>query len=66
MKAETIEISVETKGLEEAKEKVQELADAYNGFPSQVTIKGCHDCVFNIYSSQTRYIEIGDTDEDKA
>lgn len=66
MKAETIEISVETKGLEEAKEKVQELADAYDGFPAQVTIKGCRDCVFNIYPSQTKYIAIGDTDEDKA
>lgn len=50
-------INVETEGIEEAKEQIEMLADAYDGFPAQVTIKNCHDCTFNIYPSQTRFVE---------
>ena len=50
-------INVETKGIEEATEQIEMLADAYDGFPAQVTIKNCRDCTFNIYPSQTRVVE---------
>ena len=43
--------------MEEATEQVERLADAYDGFPAQVTIKNCRDCTFNIYPSQTRFVE---------
>ncbi len=36
---------------------VEMLAEAYDGFPAQVTIKNCHHCKINIYPSQTKYIE---------
>ena len=49
-------INVETEGMEEATEQVEKLADAYDGFPAQVTIKNCRDCTFNIYPSQTRIV----------
>ena len=50
-------INVETEGIEEAKEQIEMLADAYDGFPAQVTIKNCRDCTFNIYPSQIRTVE---------
>jgi hypothetical protein len=50
-------LRVETEGMEEATEQVERLADAYDGFPAQVTIKNCRDCTFNIYPSQTRFVE---------
>ena len=50
-------INVETEGMEEAQEQVEMLANAYDGFPAQVTIKNCRDCTFNIYPSQTRFVE---------
>ena len=50
-------IKVETEGMEEATEQVERLADAYDGFPAQVTIKNCRNCTFNIYPSQTRFVE---------
>ena len=34
-------LRVETEGMEEATEQVEKLADAYDGFPAQVTIKNC-------------------------
>ena len=52
MKDETIEVEVKTKGFEEATEKIEALADAYDGLPSQITIKGARDCTFNIYPTQ--------------
>ena len=55
-------LRVETEGMEEATEQVERLADAYDGFPAQVTIKNCRDCAFNIYPSQTRSVE-GSKDE---
>ena len=50
-------INVETEGIEEATEQIEMLADAYDGFPAQVTIKNCRDCTFNIYPSQIKIIE---------
>lgn len=50
-------LRVETEGIEEATEQVEKLADAYDGFPAQVTIKNCRNCTFNIYPSQTRFAE---------
>jgi len=51
-----IAIDVKTRGMEEAHEQIEALADAYDGFPAQVNIKGARDCVFNIYPSQTKII----------
>ena len=50
-------LRIETDGMEEATEQVEKLADAYDGFPAQVTIKNCRNCTFNIYPSQTRFVE---------
>lgn len=47
-------IKVETEGLEEATEQMGMLADAYDGFPAQVTVENCRDCTINIYPSQIR------------
>jgi hypothetical protein len=57
MKEEKYTIKVETEGMEEAQEQIEMLADAYDGFPAQVTIKNCRDCTFNIYPSQIRTFE---------
>lgn len=51
-------INVETEGMEEAQEQIERLADAYDGFPAQVTIKNCRNCTFNIYPSQMRTVEV--------
>ena len=56
-------LRVETEGMEEAQEQVERLADAYDGFPSQVTIKNCRNCTFNIYPSQTRFVEAEGSEE---
>ena len=52
MKEEKYTIKVETEGMEEATEQMEMLADAYDGFPAQVTVKNCRDCTINIYPSQ--------------
>lgn len=52
-----VKIKCETEGFEEATEQIEALVEAYNGFPSQVLIKGCHDCTINIYPSQTKIYE---------
>ena len=57
MKEEKYTNKVETEGMEEATEQMEMLADAYDGFPAQVTVKNCRDCTFNIYPSQTKIIE---------
>lgn len=54
MKEEKYTIKVETEGMEEATEQMEMLADAYDGFPAQVTVKNCRDCTINIYHSQIR------------
>jgi len=50
-------VKVETEGMEEAQEQIEMLADSYDGFPAQVTIKNCRNCTFKIYPSQTRIVE---------
>lgn len=52
-----IKINVETDGFEEATEKIETLAEAYDGFPAQVVIKNCHNCTFNIRPTQIQTIE---------
>ena len=51
-----IKIKCETEGIEEAQEQIELLADAYDGFPAQVTIKNCRDCTINVYPSQIRNV----------
>lgn len=58
-----IVIDVKTRGMEEAHEQIEALADAYDGFPAQVNIKGARDCVFNIYPSQTKIVGMDDSTE---
>lgn len=50
-------LKLETEGFEDAQQEVEMLAEAYDGFPAQVTIKNCHHCKINIYPSQTKYID---------
>ncbi len=56
-------IEFETEGIEEATEQIEALADAYDGFPAQVTIKNCRDCTFNIYPTQMRTVEAKGSEE---
>lgn len=56
MNTEGINIEVKTEGFDEAQEKVEALAEAYDGFPAQVTIKNCRNCTINIYPSQVQTI----------
>lgn len=64
MKTENnILLKLETEGFEDAQQEVEMLADAYDGFPAQVTIKNCHHCKINIYPSQTKYIETEGSDK---
>ncbi len=51
---DNFKIKVETEGFEEAQHQVEALAEAYDGFPAQVTIKNCRDCTINIYPSQVK------------
>ena len=57
-----LKIKVETDGFEEAQQEVEMLAEAYDGFPAQVTIKNCNHCKINIYPSQTKYIDVKGND----
>lgn len=59
-----IKINVETEGLEEATEKIETLADAFDGFPAQVVIKNCRDCKISIYPSQTKIITARDAEDE--
>lgn len=64
MKTENnILLKLETEGFEDAQQEVEMLAEAYDGFPAQVTIKNCHHCKINIYPSQTKYIEAEGSDK---
>lgn len=60
-KTNKVKIECITEGFDEAIEEVETLADAYDGFPAQVTIRNCRDCKINVYPSQTKII--GDLDE---
>ena len=67
MNAESnFKINVETEGFEEAQEQIEALAEAYDGFPAQVTIKNCHHCKISIYPSQTKYIDVKGNDKGDA
>ena len=59
MNSGKIKIKCTTEGFDQAMYQVEELANAYDGFPAQVQIKNCHDCTINIYPSQTKMIEYG-------
>lgn len=54
MNDKNILITCETEGFEEAAEKVEALADAYDSFPPQVQIKNCRNCTINVYPTQTK------------
>lgn len=56
MTENTIKINVKTEGFDEAQQQVEALADAYDGFPAQVTIKNCRDCTINVYPTQIQTI----------
>ena len=58
-----IKINVETEGVEEATEQLETLAEVYDGFPAQVTVKNCKNCTINIYPSQIRYDSRGEQDD---
>lgn len=58
-------IEGETAEFEEATQEIEALADAYDGFPPQVTIKDCLNCTINVYPSQTKIIDFrGEEKED--
>ena len=57
-----VKIKCETEGLEEATEQIELLAEAYDGFPAQVTIKNCRDCTINVYPSQMRIVDSKEDD----
>ena len=61
----TLNIKASTEGFEDAIQEVETLAEAYDGFPAQITIKNCKLCTFNIYSSQTKIEDIGQEDENE-
>ena len=60
-----LKIKASTEGFEDAIQEVETLAEAYDGFPAQITIKNCKLCTFNIYSSQTKIEDIGQGDENE-
>lgn len=57
MEKNKVVIECETRGFDEATQEVECLAEAYDGFPAQVTIKNCRDCQINIYPSQMKFVE---------
>lgn len=59
MQIEEMKIKCSTEGFDEAQQEVETLAEAYDGFPAQVTIKNCRDCTINVYPSQTKMVEYG-------
>lgn len=64
MKTDKVELEVETKGFEEATDKLQEMTDAMNNMPSQVAIRNCRDCVINVHPSQIIMGDFGDDEGD--
>lgn len=63
MEKNKVLIECETVGFDEATQEVEALAEAYDGFPAQVQIKGCRDCTINVYPSQTKIYEHGQNEE---
>lgn len=60
MLSEEMKIQCTTEGFDEAQQEVEALAEAYDGFPAQVTIKNCRDCTINVYPTQTKFVTYGD------
>ena len=60
-----LKIKTSTEGFEDALQEVETLTEAHNGFPAQIEIKNCRDCTFNIYSSQTKIVDIEQEDENE-
>lgn len=56
MKEDTLKINVEANGIDEVTEKLKELGDVMDEFPSQVIIKNCRDCAINVYPKQIKII----------
>lgn len=63
MSTNEVKIKCVTEGFEEATEQIEAMADAYNDFPSQVTIRGCRDCRIQIYPSQTKIIKAKESED---
>lgn len=61
----TLKIKANTEGFEDVLQEVEALAEAYDGFPAQITIKNCKLCTFNIYPSQTKIINATQEDENE-
>ena len=61
----TLKIKANTEGFDDALQEVEALAEAYDGFPAQITIKNCKLCTFNIYPSQTKIINATQEDENE-
>lgn len=61
----TLKIKANTEGFDDALQEVEALAEAYDGFPAQITIKNCKLCTFNIYPSQTKIINATQEDGDE-
>lgn len=59
-----LKVKVNTEGFEDALQEIETLAEAYDGFPAQITIKNCKLCTFNIYLSQTKVTAQEDVDEE--
>lgn len=59
MQIEEMKITCSTEGFDKAQKEVEALAEAYDGFPPQVTIENCRDCTINVYPSQTKMVEYG-------
>jgi len=64
MSESNYKINIETEGFDEATEKIDTLAEAYDGFPAQVTVKNCHHCTINIYPSQTKFVDADRKDDE--
>lgn len=60
---EEITIEVRTKGIDKAREQIQELSDAMN--TPQFTIRNCERCTFNIYPSQTWIVDRDEEEEER-
>lgn len=50
-KSVAVGIDVDTEQVDEAIEKAKELSDVLDDMSPMVSIRGCRDCVFNIYPS---------------
>lgn len=56
---DTYKLKFEVDGFEDAKEDLELLAEAYDGFPAQVVVKNCHHCTINIVPEQKKIVKEG-------